>query len=54
MNKKDLSFWALVISFVFGVSLRWPVWIKLITIVLSGMVLVQVSNKLLKTFNKKV
>lgn len=53
MAKKESTFWALAVSFVFGVALHWPLWSKFITILLSGAVLAQVSRRLLKSYGKK-
>lgn len=54
MKKQDTPFWALVVSLVFGVALHWPAWLKLITILLSGKVLVQVSSRLFQAYGKQV
>lgn len=54
MKKQDTPFWALVVSLVFGVALHWPAWLKLITVLLSGTVLVQVSNWLFQAFGRQV
>ena len=54
MKKQDTPFWALVVSLVFGVALHWPAWLKLITILLSGTVLVQVSSRLFQAYGKQV
>lgn len=54
MKKNDTAFWALAVSFVFGAALHWPVWLKLITVLLSGTVLVQVSSRLLQAYGKQV
>lgn len=53
MAKKDCAFWALAVSFVFGVALDWPVWSKFITIVLAGTVLVQVCRRLFAAYGKE-
>ena len=45
MKKQDTPFWALAVSLVFGAALHWPAWLKLITVLLSGTVLVQVSSR---------
>lgn len=52
MKKNDTAFWALAVSFVFAPPWHWPVWLKLITVLLSGTVLVQVSNRLFSGFWK--
>lgn len=54
MKKQDTPFWALAVSLVFGVALHWPAWLKLITILLSGTVLVQVSSRLFQAYGKQV
>lgn len=53
MKKKDLSFWTLSLIFIFGVAVRWPLWSKLITIVLSGMILVQASTQFFQAYSKE-
>lgn len=53
MKRKDLSFWAMALAFIFGVSLQWPLWLKFITIVLSGVVLVQVSTRFFQAYSKE-
>lgn len=53
MAKKEWTFWALVISFVFGVALHWPLWCKIITILLAGAVLVQVCRRLFRAYEKE-
>ena len=53
MKNKEWTFWALVISFVFGVALCWPLWCKIITILLAGAVLVQVCQRLFKACSKE-
>lgn len=53
MKNKEWTLWALVISFVFGVALYWPLWCKIITILLSGAVIVQVCRRLLKAYGKE-
>lgn len=44
--KSDNLFWALIISVVFGVSLRWPIISKIITISLSMLVLIETIPQL--------
>lgn len=53
MKKQDITFWALIVSFVFGVASQWSIWMKFITIILSGIVLVQVIKKLFNVCRKK-
>ena len=53
MAKKEWGFWALVVSFVFGVALEWPVWSKFITITLAGAVLAQVCGRLAQAYGGK-
>lgn len=53
MNKQDTPFWGLIVSLVFGISLHWPIWCKLITILLAGSVLVQISNRLFQAYGKE-
>ena len=52
MKKQDAVFWALVVTFIFGVALHWPLWFKLITLVLAGMVLAQVCGRFAQTYSK--
>lgn len=52
-KKPDAIFWSLVVSFIFGLSLHWPLWSKLTTILLSGAVLVQVSNQFFRVYAKE-
>lgn len=52
MAKKEWTFWALVVSFVFGVALEWPLWLKFITIVLAGAVLAQAGGRLIQACGK--
>ena len=53
MKKQDSAFWFLIVSLIFGVALHWPTWSKFITILLSGTVLVQVSNRLFHAYIKE-
>ena len=53
MNRSNILFWALIVSFVFSISLGWPVWLRCITIALSCGVLVQVAVRLFKAFRKE-
>lgn len=53
MKKQDIPFWALVVSLTFGVALHWPLWSKFITILLSGAILVQVSNQIFKAYGRR-
>lgn len=48
MKKNDITFWALAVSFVFGVALHWPVWARIATICLSITVLAQICRRLLR------
>lgn len=50
MKKKDAAFWALAVSFIFGVALHWPLWLRLLTIVLSGEELAQVAGKVIHVY----
>lgn len=52
-KKQDVTFWALVVSFIFGVSLRWPLWLKLAVILLSGSVLAQIARRLFEACKKE-
>ena len=52
MIKRDMLFWMLTVSFVFGIALNWPVWCKFFVIIFSGGVLLQVSNPLFKAYKK--
>lgn len=52
-KKQDVTFWALVVSFLFGVSLRWPLWLKLAVILLSGSVLSQAACRLFRARRKE-
>lgn len=54
MRKENTPFWALVVSLVFGIALHWPVWSKLITILLSGAVLIQICNRIFRIYGKRV
>ena len=53
MKKQDAPFWGLVLSFIFGVGLDWPLWIKIITILLAGMVLAQVTGRFVQAIGKE-
>lgn len=52
MRKQDIPFWALIVALIFGVSLSWPLWAKLVVILLSGTVLVEVSNQIFIAYRK--
>ena len=52
MIKRDMLFWMLTVSFIFGVALNWPAWCKFFVIIFSGGVLLQVSNRLFKAYIK--
>lgn len=52
MRKQDIPFWALIIALIFGVSLSWPLWAKLVVIMLSGSVLVEISNRIFIAYGK--
>lgn len=54
MIKRDMLFWMLTVSFIFGVALNWPVWCKFFVVIFSGGVLSQVSNRLFKAYKKQV
>lgn len=53
MKRKVSLFWGLVLAFIFGCSLHWPAWSRLLTIVLSGAVLAQVVGQVIKAYGKK-
>ena len=54
MKKQDISFWTLVVSFIFGVSLNWPLWSRNVTILLSGAVLLGVFRKIYGAYRENV
>ena len=53
MIKRDMLFWMLTVSFIFGVALNWPVWCKFFVIIFSGGVLFQVSSRLFKAYKSR-
>ncbi len=53
MIKRDMLFWMLTVSFVFGIALNWPVWCKFFVIIFSGGVLFQVSSRLFKAYKSR-
>lgn len=53
MRKQDMVFWALVVALIFGVALGWPLWARLIVILLAGSVLVEVSSRIFAAFGKE-
>lgn len=53
MRKQDIPFWALIVALIFGVSLSWPLWARLVVILLSGAVLAEVSNQIFIAYRKE-
>lgn len=53
MRKQDIPFWALVVALIFGVSLHWPAWSRLVVILLAGAVLVQVISRFFDAYGKE-
>ena len=54
MKKQDIPFWMLIISFIFGVSLNWPLWARFVTILLSGSVLLEIFQKVYDAYKSKM
>lgn len=53
MRKQDMVFWALVVALIFGVALGWPLWARLVVILLAGSVLVDVSSRVFAALGKE-
>lgn len=53
MRKQDIVFWALVVALIFGVALGWPLWARLVVILLAGSVLVEVSSRVFAALGKE-
>ena len=54
MKKHDILFWMLVVSFVFGVALEWPIWSRFTTILLAGSVLIGIVQRLCRAYGKNM
>ncbi len=52
MRKKDVFFWLLIVSFIFGISLDWPVWCKFIVSIFSIGLIFQIISHLFKAYKK--
>ena len=50
MDRENKTFWALAVSFVFGVSLNWPTPLRIITILLSGAVMIGVIDRIFAAY----
>lgn len=50
MDRENKTFWALAVSFVFGVSMNWPTPLRIITILLSGTVMIRVVDRLFTAY----
>ena len=53
MKKQDAPLWGLVLSLIFGVGLDWPLWAKMLTILLAGAVLAQVTGRVVQALGKE-
>ena len=53
MKKQDAPFWGLVLSLIFGAGLDWPLWAKILTILLAGTVLAQVAGRVVQALGKE-
>lgn len=53
MRKQDMGFWALIVALIFGVALEWPLWARLVVILLAGSVLVDVGSRIFAVLGKE-
>lgn len=53
MKTQRAAFWSLAVALVFGIVFDWPIFLKVITIALSGIVLYGVAVKLISAYRKK-
>lgn len=52
MKHQEETFWAMVISLVFGISLHWPLPLRILTVCLAAAVLIQVAIQVIAAFRK--
>lgn len=53
MKTQRAAFWALAVALAFGIALHWPLFFKVVTIALSGIVLSGVAGKLISAYRKE-